>query len=53
MVPIDSARTRTLRALQRDGVSVRGDTILILDAQRLAAASGVDPLIDGEWGEPS
>ena len=40
--------SRTLSALQRDGISVQGDTILILDAQLLAAASGLDPLIDGD-----
>jgi Crp-like helix-turn-helix domain len=40
--------SRTLSALQRDGISVQGDTILIVDAARLAAVSGVDPLIDAD-----
>lgn len=38
--------SRTLSALQRDGISVQGDTILILDPERLATVSGLDPLID-------
>lgn len=36
--------SRTLSALQRDGISVQGDTILIADAERLAAVGGHDPL---------
>jgi CRP/FNR family transcriptional activator FtrB len=40
--------SRTLGALQDHGIKVRGDTILIEDANRLAAISNPDPLIDGE-----
>lgn len=36
--------SRTLGALQ--GISVKGDTILILDVERLAAVSSIDPLVD-------
>jgi CRP/FNR family transcriptional activator FtrB len=39
--------SRALAALQHDGIEVRGDTIAIVDAARLAAACGPDPLIDG------
>lgn len=38
--------SRTLSALQNDGIVVEGDTIVIVDAARLAAVSGFDPLID-------
>lgn len=38
--------SRTLSALQDDGIVVQGDTILIVDAARLAAVSALDPLID-------
>jgi CRP/FNR family transcriptional activator FtrB len=38
--------SRALTALQSDGIEVHGDTIAILDAERLAAACGPDPLID-------
>ena len=38
--------SRTLSALQDDGIVVQGDTILIIDAARLAAVSAPDPLID-------
>lgn len=38
--------SRTLSALQSDGIVVEGDTIVIVDAARLAAVSGFDPLID-------
>lgn len=38
--------SRTLSALQDDGIAVQGDTILIVDAARLAAVSALDPLID-------
>ena len=41
--------SRALSALQHDGVSVQGDTIRILDAERLAAISALDPLIDEDW----
>lgn len=40
--------SRTLSALQNDGIRVQGDTILIADAVRLAEVSGVDPLIDAD-----
>ena len=39
--------SRALAALQTHGVTVQGDTILIQDAERLATACGLDPLIDG------
>jgi CRP/FNR family transcriptional activator FtrB len=39
--------SRALSGLQPHGVMVQGDTILIQDAERLAAACGLDPLIDG------
>lgn len=38
--------SRTLAAFRRDGVTVDGDTITIVDAARLAELSGPDPLID-------
>ena len=38
--------SRALTALQREGIEVQGDTIAIVDARRLAVASGPDPLID-------
>jgi len=38
--------SRALAALQVEGIIVQGDTITILDAARLAAACGPDPLID-------
>lgn len=40
--------SRTLSALQQHGISVQGDTIVIEDADRLAAISGLDPLIDAD-----
>jgi CRP/FNR family transcriptional activator FtrB len=40
--------SRTLSALQNDGIQVQGDTIVIADAVRLAEVSGVDPLIDAD-----
>ena len=39
--------SRTLSALQTDGISVEGDLIRIHDPARLAAACKLDPLIDG------
>lgn len=42
--------SRTLSALQTEGVTVQGDTIIIRDAKRLAAAFGLDPLIDSPEG---
>jgi CRP/FNR family transcriptional activator FtrB len=39
--------SRALSGLQPYGVMVQGDTILIQDVERLAAACGLDPLIDG------
>jgi len=39
--------SRALSMLQGEGIAVQGETIMILDAGRLAAASGPDPLIDG------
>lgn len=42
--------SRALAALQQDGITVRGDTIAIVDAERLAAACGPDPLIDPDEG---
>jgi CRP/FNR family transcriptional regulator, transcriptional activator FtrB len=39
--------SRTLSALQKEGITVQGQTISIRDAKHLAAACGVDPLIDG------
>lgn len=38
--------SRTLSALQRDGIAVQGDTIQIVDMERLAAVACPDPLID-------
>lgn len=38
--------SRALSALQRHGITVRGDTILIDDAARLSAQCGPDALID-------
>lgn len=38
--------SRALSALQREGISVQGNTILIENAKRLAAVAGIDPLID-------
>ena len=40
--------SRTLSALQHHGILVQGDTIAIEDADRLAAISGLDPLIDAD-----
>lgn len=40
--------SRTLSALQSDGIRVQGDTIQIIDAKRLADVSGIDPLIDAD-----
>lgn len=40
--------SRALSALQAHGIAVRGDTILIVDAGRLAAASGSDPSDDAD-----
>ena len=40
--------SRTLSALQHHGIAVQGDTIAIEDANRLAAISGLDPLIDAD-----
>lgn len=42
--------SRALSALQTEGVTVRGETISILDAKRLAAACGFDRLVDGPEG---
>jgi CRP/FNR family transcriptional activator FtrB len=39
--------SRALSVLQKHGIAVRGETIVIRDAARLAAACGPDPLIDG------
>ena len=39
--------SRALSVLQAEGIAVQAETIVILDAGRLAAASGPDPLIDG------
>ena len=39
--------SRALSQLQKHGISVRGETILIRDAAQLAAACRPDPLIDG------
>jgi CRP/FNR family transcriptional activator FtrB len=44
--------SRSLSALQAHGIAVQGDTILIQDAARLAAACGPDPLIDGPEDPP-
>lgn len=38
--------SRTLSAMQRDGISVQGDVIVIEDIERLSAIAGIDPLID-------
>lgn len=38
--------SRALAALQSEGIVVRGDRIEIVDVERLARASGPDPLID-------
>jgi CRP/FNR family transcriptional regulator, transcriptional activator FtrB len=38
--------SRSLSALQAEGITVQGDTIAIGDPKRLAAACGLDPLID-------
>jgi CRP/FNR family transcriptional regulator, transcriptional activator FtrB len=38
--------SRSLSALQKEGITVDGETISIRDAKHLAAACGVDPLID-------
>jgi CRP/FNR family transcriptional activator FtrB len=40
--------SRTLSALQNDGIRVQDDTIFIVDAERLAGVSGVDSLIDAD-----
>jgi CRP/FNR family transcriptional activator FtrB len=42
--------SRALSALRVEGVTVRADTISIRDRGRLAAACGLDPLIDGPEG---
>ena len=42
--------SRALSALQTEGIAVQGETISILDVNRLAAACGLDPLIDGPEG---
>jgi len=42
--------SRSLSALQAEGIAVQGETIAISDATRLAAACGLDPLIDGPEG---
>ncbi len=42
--------SRALSALQAEGVVVQGEIITILNAKRLAAACGLDPLIDGPDG---
>ncbi len=42
--------SRALASLQKEGIAVQGDTITIVDAGRLAAASGPDPLIDPDEG---
>jgi CRP/FNR family transcriptional activator FtrB len=42
--------SRALSALQAEGVGVQDGTITIRDAKRLAAACGLDPLIDGPEG---
>ncbi|MGO8918948.1 MAG: helix-turn-helix domain-containing protein [Stellaceae bacterium] len=42
--------SRTLSALQAEGIVVRGEMITITDAKRLAAACRPDPLIDGPGG---
>lgn len=39
--------SRALSSLETAGIAVRGDTILIRDAARLAEECGADPLIDG------
>jgi CRP/FNR family transcriptional regulator, transcriptional activator FtrB len=44
--------SRALSALKSVGVTVRNDTISIRDRTRLAAACGLDPLIDGPEGLP-
>lgn len=55
--------SRALSELQKEGIAVHGETIAILDAGRLAAASRPDRLIDGpdeavaqetgqRWGAP-
>ena len=44
--------SRALAALQTQGVSVSGDSVLIADPQALADACGLDPLIDGEESTP-
>jgi CRP/FNR family transcriptional activator FtrB len=42
--------SRTLAALQGDGVTVQGETIAIRDTRHLAAVCGLDPLIDDPKG---
>lgn len=39
--------SRTLKALEEDGVQVRGSTVRITDHARLAAVAKPDPLLDG------
>ncbi len=39
--------SRALSVLQKEGIAVKGEAITILDAARLGAVSGPDPLIDG------
>ena len=40
--------SRALGALQQEGLVVRGEVLTIADRERLAAACGPDPLIDGD-----
>jgi CRP/FNR family transcriptional activator FtrB len=44
--------SRALASLERDGIAVQGETITILDPDRLAAECKPDPLIDGPEHEP-
>ena len=44
--------SRALSALQTKGITVQNETITIRDAKHLAAACGLDPLIDGPEGSP-
>lgn len=39
--------SRTLRALEKDGVTVRGNRVTVTDYARLVAVAGPDPLLDG------
>ncbi len=45
--------SRALSALQAAGMTVEGETIVIADRDRLIAACGPDPLIDGAETSPS